>query len=29
MDDLNEGDSVVFSMKEGEKGLQATWVKAG
>ena len=29
MDDLSEGDSVVFSMEEGDKGLQAIWVKAG
>jgi cold shock CspA family protein len=29
MDDLDVGDSVVFSMEEGDKGLQAIWVKAG
>lgn len=29
MNDLNEGDSVIFSMEEGDKGLQAIWVKAG
>lgn len=26
--DLSEGDEVLFSMEEGDKGLQATWVKA-
>ena len=29
MEDLSEGDSVVFSMEEGDKGLQAIWVKVG
>jgi cold shock CspA family protein/ribosome-associated translation inhibitor RaiA len=28
MDDLNEGDTVAFAMEEGDKGLQAVWVKA-
>ncbi len=28
MDDLNEGDTVAFSMEEGAKGLQAIWVKS-
>jgi cold shock CspA family protein len=29
MSDLAEGDEVLFAMEEGDKGLQATWVKAG
>ncbi len=28
MDDLNEGDAVFFSVTEGDKGPQATWVRA-
>jgi len=27
--DLTEGDEVLFAMEEGDKGLQATWVKVG
>ena len=29
MSELAEGDEVLFAMEEGDKGLQATWVKAG
>ena len=29
MGDLSEGDEVLFAMEEGDKGLQATWVKVG
>ncbi|MBM9613348.1 HPF/RaiA family ribosome-associated protein [Desulfobulbus rhabdoformis] len=29
LDDLTEGDNVLFSMEEGDKGLQATWVRLG
>ena len=29
MNDLSEGDEVLFAMEEGDKGLQATWVKVG
>jgi cold shock CspA family protein len=28
MSDLAEGDEVLFGMEEGDKGPQATWVKA-
>ena len=28
MEDLAEGDEVYFAMEEGDKGLQATWVKS-
>jgi cold shock CspA family protein len=28
MSDLAEGDEVLFAMEEGDKGLQATWVRA-
>ena len=28
MGDLAEGDEVFFAMEEGDKGLQATWVKS-
>lgn len=27
MSDLAEGDEVMFAMEEGDKGLQATWVR--
>ena len=27
--DLAEGDEVMFAMEEGDKGLQATWVRVG
>lgn len=27
MNDLAEGDEVMFAMEEGDKGLQATWVR--
>lgn len=27
--DLTEGDEVTFAMEEGDKGLQATWVRIG
>jgi len=29
MSDLAEGDEVMFAMEEGDKGLQATWVRVG
>jgi len=29
LSELAEGDEVLFAMEEGDKGLQATWVKAG
>lgn len=29
LDDLSEGDEVLFAMEEGDKGPQATWVKVG
>jgi cold shock CspA family protein/ribosome-associated translation inhibitor RaiA len=29
MSDLSEGDEVMFAMEEGDKGLQATWVRVG
>ncbi len=29
MSDLSEGDEVLFAMEDGDKGPQATWVKAG
>ena len=29
MSDLAEGDEVLFAMEEGDKGLQATWVRVG
>jgi cold shock CspA family protein/ribosome-associated translation inhibitor RaiA len=29
MSELTEGDEVLFAMEEGDKGLQATWVKVG
>jgi Cold shock proteins len=29
MGDLAEGDAVLFAMEEGEKGLQAVWVRVG
>jgi cold shock CspA family protein/ribosome-associated translation inhibitor RaiA len=29
MNELAEGDEVLFAMEEGDKGLQATWVKVG
>ncbi|NOQ47209.1 MAG: HPF/RaiA family ribosome-associated protein [Desulfobulbaceae bacterium] len=29
MDDLKEGDEVMFVMEDGDKGPQASWVKAG
>ncbi len=28
MDDINEGDTVAFATEEGDKGLQAIWVKS-
>ena len=27
--ELSEGDEVLFAMEEGDKGLQATWVRVG
>ena len=29
MNDINEGDEVLFAMEEGDKGPQATWVRVG
>jgi cold shock CspA family protein/ribosome-associated translation inhibitor RaiA len=29
INELSEGDEVLFAMEEGDKGLQATWVRVG
>ena len=29
MNDIAEGDEVLFAMEEGDKGPQATWVRVG